>query len=174
MNKSSTTDNVTDNVDHNIADLLAQLDQEPITVHKSDLITPKEEISITPEKIDPPVTPAIDISKHVKSFETISSEVLGSWRADRQEAQSAANLIRDLIEDAIMKGISPNGTWLEAYVAAIKVKSDTNANVTKILDATVRLMQLSKPNVIKQTTNNTLHYKGLSQILSDPIRDDDV
>ena len=135
--------------------------------------SPKAEpLPAEPAVVD--IKPAIDMPKHIKDFENVSGEILGSWRADREEAQSAINMLRDMIEDTITKGGTPTGTWLEAYVGAIKAKADTNATATKLLDAKLKLMQLAKPNVKVTQNNNTTTYNNLSAILADPVRDDDV
>lgn len=158
----------------NLDELLAQLDAPQETPQAS---VDEGELAVTEESplaSQDEIKPTIDVHKHVRKFENVSGEILDSWRADREEAQSAVNLLRNMIEDAIAKGGHPTGTWLEAYVGAIKAKADANSTASKLLDTTVKLINLAKPNVKVNNTTTTVNHNSLTAILNDPIRSDDV
>lgn len=121
-----------------------------------------------------PPSQVVDVGKHIERYESISEEILGSWRSDRTEAQGAIVVLRGLIDDTIAKGAQPSGTIMEVYVNAIKAKNDTNSNAIKVMENTIKLLAATKSSVtINNTQNNTI-VGDLDSILADNIRDDDV
>ncbi len=117
---------------------------------------------------------AIDVREHVKRHEAISNEILGSWRSDRAEAQNAITLLRNLIDETVLKGSHPSGTVLEVYVNAIKTKNDSSQVAVRLLDATSKLLTATKAAVNLNNTTNNLIVGELEQILQDDIRPEDV
>lgn len=163
-----------------IEDLLGQLDddqpQECVTL----ACPPEDAMPAAMSQVQQvaaiaaPPSQVLDVQKHVERYESISEEIMGSWRSDRAEAQSAIVVLRGLIDDTIAKGAQPSGTIMEVYVNAIKAKNDTNTNAIKVMENTIKLLAATKSSVtINNTQNNTI-VGDLDSILSDTIRDDDV
>lgn len=148
-------------------DLLAQLGDDKLP-----------EVRATPTTVIDPELPEdlIDVAAHVRRHESISDEILSSWRSDRTETQGVINMIHGLIEKCVSSGERPPGAYVEGLVGAMKAKADTNATAVRLLDATAKLLTTVKPTVnVKNTTNNTLTINSsLSEILAEPVMDDDV
>lgn len=118
-------------------------------------------------------SPTVDLNKFVERYEVISKEILDCCRADRQEAQDAANLCRSQIDDILKTTNNPREVpriYVESLVKAIEVKANINTNAVKIIDSGAKLIASIKSQININNTNNNLSVdKELSALLATPL-----
>lgn len=98
----------------------------------------------------------------------ILGETIDNFRADRDQQQSVIAHLQDLVFNN--PKIKP--AVIESLVNAMKVKSESNANFSRMLDSIAKIISAGKGEFsAKQTQTNT---SALSQLLSDNTDDIDI
>ena len=96
-----------------------------------------------PEQIDNDLRVILD------KFHGVTDKILHNFDCDRDEISDAIDRFRNMV----MTSKKPPGYVVEAYVSALKTKTDANANIIKLLDAFAKIMASTKnTGVIQQTT----------------------
>lgn len=111
----------------------------------------------------------------VKYYDELSDEIIGSWRDDRKEIQA--------IIDRFMGELSANAGdesvtgHPEAIVKALDVKTNSSANIVKLLESRTKLIQSSKNGIVinnaNLNNNNDAGNQELQKILASSSKDDD-
>jgi len=135
-------------IDEEISKLL---DEANDPLPKTDTPQPPTK-TVTPAEVveteDEPPQMDNDLRVILDKFHGVTDKILHNFDCDRDEISDAIDRIRNMIT-----GKKPPGYVIEAYVSALKTKTDANANIIKLLDAFAKIMASTKnTGVIQQTT----------------------
>ena len=112
-----------------------------------------------PKTEEPPAV-GKELIQDIRSIIKIAKE---RFSEDRHEAQE----IVDYIKDIVMHQEKPSAALVEALVAAMKVKTDATANITRIGDMASRALSSGRDHIDKKTSSDT-DMEALYEALSTP------
>jgi hypothetical protein len=127
----------------------------------------------TPEMLDEPTPPSVDVMKYHDKLDQVTTEVLSACRADRQEAQDVIDLLRLQIDDAVNKTQAPARMWVDGLVKAVEVKAGINATAVKIIEANAKMLAATKAGVNILNQNIQSGTEDLEDVLSRPLTEND-
>lgn len=94
-------------------------------------------------------------------FGEVTDKYLNNFEADRVELEEVINHLKDVV----FNSAEVKGFFVENLVGALKVKSETNSNITKVLDSIAKLISAGKGELfIKRTTTD---YSELAKLLQE-------
>ena len=111
----------------------------------------------------------IEISAAMNVFMNSVQDILNRQKLDREEVQEAIDWFKNyvLTGDAVVNGrLSSAAT--EGWVKSLQVKSDINANASRVLDSVSKLIAASKNNdLLREQQSGGYDDSNLDKILED-------
>ena len=86
------------------------------------------------------VEDAPELKRLLHGFQSVAEEIVTNYRVDRNQIEQ---VVQHLIGEVITNH-STEEVMVESLVNALKVKTDTNTNITRILDSISRMISATK------------------------------
>lgn len=108
------------------------------------------------------------VDKFLGKFGDTVDELLVNFNEDRLQIQDAVVLFKQQIDDSIRNDKRIPQVIFQAYVEALKTKSNNNANAVRVLDSIARLMQAGRGGEMFSTGGgSSLSAADLQKLLED-------
>jgi hypothetical protein len=126
---------------------------------------------VIPKVPVPTAAPASDeddeIKKILSSFAELKDEIFRNYKGDRGQVEIAIQAFKKAIDDG-----KATQAVIEAYVQALRIKSDINSNAIRMLDSTARMLAAGKGTSVF-IQNSGISAQQLEVILSSPLYPDE-
>lgn len=121
------------------------IDKEPLVPY-----TPKQTIKQEQPPAPPATTPELDglVSKFLSDAMKIAKRAQDRFEEDRAEVQE----VIDHLKNKVFNGLKPSSAELESLVAALRVKTDATANMSKLGDMIARIVSSGKGQMQEKTS----------------------
>lgn len=139
------------------------IEKEPLVPYAPKQVVKQEETPTTP----PSATPELDglVSKFLSDAMKIAKRAQDRFEEDRAEVQE----VIDHLKNKVFNGLKPSSAELESLVAALRVKTDATANMSKLGDMIARIVSSGKGQMQEKTSAFDLdELNHIKQALSLP------
>lgn len=139
------------------------IEKEPLTPFKEE----KQIIKMEAPAAPPASTPELDglVSKFLSDAMKIAKRAQDRFEEDRAEVQE----VIDHLKNKVFNGLKPSSAELESLVAALRVKTDATANMSKLGDMIARIVSSGKGQMQEKTSAFDLdELNHIKQALSLP------
>jgi transcription initiation factor TFIIIB Brf1 subunit/transcription initiation factor TFIIB len=82
----------------------------------------------------------VEAKQMLQEFENISHEILGNFRADRDQVEEVVHHLWEIVRT----DQNAPRVYVEQLVSALTVKTEINANACKLLEAKAKMMSAGK------------------------------
>jgi hydrogenase maturation factor HypF (carbamoyltransferase family) len=149
------------------------------------LIEPSLIQAITPEPNRPPSSLVEsqddknnineNFKRLIELFGTSVNEIIHNQHSDREQANSAIQIVQTQINQMIQNGNTKGiGVYLDAWARLLQTKAEINANAPRSMDSIAKLLSAAKSNdlIINIGGGAAQGTLNLEALLSQPVKDD--
>lgn len=147
---------------------LAQENGEPVVEQPVDIPvempSPKDLEEVAPAPPTPVVVKDendLQISAFVKKFGEVANDILGNYKADRDQINDTIEYLENIVFNA-----GGQRVHMEMLVAALRTKAETNASTVKVLDSLAKFLAATKGTNVFVQNNHTTIQDDLQGILA--------